>query len=831
MTLTDWRGRDNSAASVLWATACPVVVILFGYDLLHSEVVRPAVQEPLDAAVAGGVALTLVAAGVAALTALLVAVVSLYLRLSSLHGRLGTLLPEIAGTIAASPLLFVLARQPFIGNRYKDSPVAVYGPWVVFAGLLLLTFAGIWVATRLLRSTTSSTDSARAVRRFTLGGLTLAIVVLVAVDTLWYPGWYPLVHTVLSVCTAVLAHTGIAIAACVSTRAHLVAMRTSAAILPIVLLAAPLAWLAADQTTMWRVATGTLFASRVMSPIVQLRAATFAADALDGQPEATPTELTQHPAATGVPPALGSNAVLITVDALRFDAVGPHGATGSLTPKIDAFFANGHVFERAYAQYAATRKSVGGLLESRYHDPAPDRTDDLINRLRDYGFSVLAVLPSDLMTFVNVERYNFSRVVFYDDLRTVAAQVEQMIEGVPAENRFIWVHLYQPHDPYEPREKLGIAASARTLYDAEVRWVDDDFARLMSLLDSPASVVVLAADHGEEFREHGGTLHGRTLYDETIKVPLAIKVTGITATRRSELVANVDVAPTLLAALGIPVPDTYDGYDLLGRASMAPPDRVVYSESVTNGIAALRSDLKWIYWTDTNLWEAYDLRRDPRELRNLAGRRDVIEPGRALIASFQASAAGGPAKDAPRLQLAAADRRVETDALERSLDHHDVQVRLAAIAAVSAGDPERAVALLKRRRAAERSPSAVKAILESLLSLDRDEGVRAFRREIEDPLLSDQTRARMIADFDLVEASDHLVALFVESESVPFRNYLFNTARRLAAPPEDVRRLVLAMSPHAFEPELRSRIARYLQAERSETPDDENHEAGVARER
>jgi hypothetical protein len=105
--------------------------------------------------------------------------------------------------------------------------------------------------------------------------------------------------------------------------------------------------------------------------------------------------------------------------------------------------------------------------------------------------------------------------------------------------------------------------------------------------------------------------------------------------RRSELVANVDVAPTLLAAMGIPIPDTYDGYDLMRRASAAPPDRVVYSQSVTNAVAAMRGSRKWIHWTDQDLWEAYDVDTDPPEQQNLLQHGDVMRQGRALVSAFE----------------------------------------------------------------------------------------------------------------------------------------------------------------------------------------------------
>ncbi len=966
-----------SATRMLVLSSGPLVLLLVACDIVHSLVIRRALLPGWEATVSTALAMLLVCAAVMIATMFeAVAVWASTLVTTRVRGRFAGLVAPILAAAAGSPLLMLLARQPFIGNRYRDTPVATYGPWVVLVMLMLVVIAGLWLGARLLSWFVSSPNSQR-LGRWGLGSvLVAAFVALVIADSLWYAGWYPLVHTVLSAASLLIAHVLLVLTLLRWPQARVVSRIATGFVGVAVIAALPVATVWSNQTVQWRVATGTLFASRVIFPTLRLSTQPLAIRDLDTLPSANSRDLVPHPAVTGVPPALASNGLLVTVDALRFDTLGVNGSSRNLTPHIDAFFAHGQVFERAYSQYASTRNSVRAILESRFRDQR-QQGNDLINRLRDYGFQVIAVLPTDMKIFVNVERYNFSTVAFYEDPTTIIPVLNTLIGDVPAERRFVWVHLYQPHDPYEPPTEFGSGTSSRELYEGEVRWVDSDFADIVSVASAPSDIVMFGADHGEEFGEHGGTLHGRTAYDETIRVPLAITAPGVGAMNRRELVGNVDIAPTILAALGIPVPDEYEGYDLLGRASVAPGDRVVYSETVTNGVAALRDQWKWIHWTDFDLWEAYDLKSDPRELRNLADQEHVMAPGRALVTLFElpwhilprlrnagsaeytqwlqgvverngrssslgrwagfqiatthASDSGsrallekalqmeqepalklalmdsvGPVKlqnrvavppldgrdsglliemlrhpeiavDPPRFirsamahpisavraraaeQLALTEPSAAAEALTgphadtailrgllkglatRPADvsrgvfrsfvaHGDVDVRVAALMGVILQEKARAVPFLEELRGIEKSPSVVRVILDGLLGLDREKGLAALRNDIGHPMLSDYDRAQLIATWNVTEEADHLVKLFVQSESGAFRNYLFTAASRLRAPQRVITNVVQAMSANAFEPALRARIASYLRNANSPASRDQNDKPGVSRE-
>jgi HEAT repeat protein len=135
---------------------------------------------------------------------------------------------------------------------------------------------------------------------------------------------------------------------------------------------------------------------------------------------------------------------------------------------------------------------------------------------------------------------------------------------------------------------------------------------------------VFSADHGEEFHEHGGVYHGSSLYDEQVRVPLIVNVPGVAARRVATPVESVDIAPTVLGLVGLPVPHTMRGDDLrdlllLGRDELGP----VYS-AVTHKKMVLRWPHKLIADLRFGLFELYDLERDPGERDNLADKQPAL---------------------------------------------------------------------------------------------------------------------------------------------------------------------------------------------------------------
>src|SRR5262245_7758209 len=151
-----------------------------------------------------------------------------------------------------------------------------------------------------------------------------------------------------------------------------------------------------------------------------------------------------------------------------------------------------------------------------------------------------------------------------------------------AEPFFLFAHYMDPHDPYfvhpfngegyarvaNPNPPPAVADKYRDLYDGEIAYLDTHLGRLFGELKRRGlydkTLIVLTADHGEEFHEHGGWWHGTTLYDEQIHVPLVLKPPAGGARGRvvEELTTSLDIAPTIIARAGIPVPSVMQGHPL-----------------------------------------------------------------------------------------------------------------------------------------------------------------------------------------------------------------------------------------------------------------------------
>src|SRR5207253_145373 len=135
-------------------------------------------------------------------------------------------------------------------------------------------------------------------------------------------------------------------------------------------------------------------------------------------------------------------------------------------------------------------------------------------------------------------------------------QIIRYYEEVKPRHSFVWVHFFEPHEPYVAHPEFPFGSGDLDRYDSEIAYTDAAIGRLLEYVDAhvPSTVVVLAADHGEEFDEHGGRYHGSSLFEEQVHVPLLIRVPGVPAREIAEPVELIDIAPTVLNLLDIPVP-------------------------------------------------------------------------------------------------------------------------------------------------------------------------------------------------------------------------------------------------------------------------------------
>lgn len=330
---------------------------------------------------------------------------------------------------------------------------------------------------------------------------------------------------------------------------------------------------------------------------------------------------------------------LITVDALRADHVGAYGYSRRTTPYIDALAARGLRFKRAYAQAPHTSFSVASMLTGKYYPTLArlspgDPHDPIANVLRRYGWKTAAFYPPAVF-FVDAHKlkayqennFQFEYVkVEYMDAPGRLEQIEDFFRTERPEKAFVWLHLFEPHEPYEAREGFSFGSSDVDRYDSEIAYADAAIGKLLAYIEKnhPGAIVILTADHGEEFDDHGSRYHGSTLYDEQVRVPLIIAIPGVAPHVVGGQVELIDLAPTILGLLDIPVPVRMRGTDLgpwLGVP--AAPER-----RLPPAFAEIE-DMRMVVWGNDKLvcqlnWgycELYDLLADPREKRNIAEAR------------------------------------------------------------------------------------------------------------------------------------------------------------------------------------------------------------------
>jgi arylsulfatase A-like enzyme len=375
------------------------------------------------------------------------------------------------------------------------------------------------------------------------------------------------------------------------------------------------------------------------------------------------------------------NVLLIAIDTLRADKLGCYGSELGATPRIDAFAKDAVRFETAYAHSPWTLPSFASLFTS-LHPPehgaggylrsfvglADDR-HTLAECFRDAGYATFAVINVDFLGGSFGMTQGFEEVdfeVYPDNVRvrtadrTTDAALRRLREA--HERPFLMlVHYFDPHmvyappDPYRARfaapgdrapggwtfgtraqivgawqGRLRFGADtirrAEKLYDGEVAHVDHEVGRLLEGLRQSGllgdTVVVLTADHGEEFWDHGGFAHGHTLYEEQLRVPLLISWPGRLEPRSVPApVAHVDLAPTLCELAGVAVDPQFVGRSLVPQLEgSAAPARPVLCAGNFWGPPILswtRDGAKLVVHPDGGT-ELYDLRADPGETRDLA---------------------------------------------------------------------------------------------------------------------------------------------------------------------------------------------------------------------
>ncbi len=361
-------------------------------------------------------------------------------------------------------------------------------------------------------------------------------------------------------------------------------------------------------------------------------------------------------------PSSHPNLLLVTIDTVRADHLGCYGYKRIQTPYIDLLASEGVRFKTAVAQVPLTLPSHCTILTGTYpayhgvRDNVGYRLSEskttLAKILKGQGYQTAAfigafVLNSKFGLSQGFDEYDdriagSSRSGLVVNLNSVERPAGEVIthalgwlDARTGSRFFMWIHLYDPHDPYEPPSPYANRYKDRP-YDGEIAYADHELGRLLEFLKQrklyESTVIVLVSDHGESFGEHEEWTHGYFIYDTTLLVPLIIKPIdkGLAGRTVTEQVSLVDVAPTVLQLLGLERTADLQGRGLLElmlgqHSSRSEP---AYCESYYPAqfgwsplVGIRREDAKFIYAPKPEL---FDLRQDPGERTNRIVQRGAL---------------------------------------------------------------------------------------------------------------------------------------------------------------------------------------------------------------
>lgn len=381
--------------------------------------------------------------------------------------------------------------------------------------------------------------------------------------------------------------------------------------------------------------------------------------------------------------------VLISIDTLRADHVGAYGYRKVPTPNIDALASDGVLFERAYSHVPLTLPAHTSILSGRLPSETGVRDNIgfivkpgermLPQILRDHGFATAGAVSAYVLRKETGISQGFD---FYDSNLPMAAQgtglgdvqrdgaetlkvADTWLDSQTSSRFFLFMHFYEPHKPYTPPARYGQYAP----YDGEIAYADELVGRLIDSLRRRGlydrAAIILLSDHGEGLGDHVEQEHGLFIYEETMHIPLIVKLprSDERGRRVAAPVQHIDVVPTVLDLLGIPRPGALQGRPLRSvmRGVSQSPEQGIYSESLYGRYHFAWSELYAL--TDARFRyiraprdELYDLARDPDERRNLVAERPQarVAMRRALDGLITTAAVPAPtgvtADDRERLQ-------------------------------------------------------------------------------------------------------------------------------------------------------------------------------------
>jgi arylsulfatase A-like enzyme len=392
--------------------------------------------------------------------------------------------------------------------------------------------------------------------------------------------------------------------------------------------------------------------------------------------------------------------VVVLIDTLRADHLSFYGHERETAPFLAELAAGGVVFENAWAPSSWTAPSTASLFTGVYPDQHGVTTGLWVHER--YGLDELGVpigrLPEELQTLPELMRSLGYRTFAITDNRNIcedagfargfdrfanfhyagAEKVNEVLDGwadeiTASESSFVYLHYIDPHQPYHAKQPWmppGDPDQRVVRYDSEIGYVDHHIGLALERIGvDEDTLVIVVADHGEEFGDHGDYGHRlNKLYGELTRIPLVVRQPGVAPTRSrvAEHVSLLDVLPTLRQILGAPASTNDMGRSLTDYfvGGPAPEPRTIFS--MRTWIRPERQERKWAVvrgrhkyvFADSGTRELFDLVDDPGEQRNLW--TEGSDVARSLQSAWDAFAASAPVWTAATAEVRMTEQDIET---------------------------------------------------------------------------------------------------------------------------------------------------------------------------
>jgi len=585
----------------------------------------------LLATLLGGHAIVL--CGVACVAGAVILLLSLLGRRGRPWSRSPWLAGAVLGLLAVVP--FALVGHHLASGRWISQQsfawVVRWLPPVLGAGLW--TFVG-W-ASFAFADQGNGHRRRRAVVTASLFG---ASVVCSLVDALVMPELYPEFHALAYAMSAVFALLASARAVKVTARARVsAALGVAGTIAALAIGGSSALWLTMSQRDRGDLLLASPIAAAAIRATIPPPTSYLHAELADLDVAGAPSGGRTTPPRDLLSLPEDANVLLVTVDALRADALPPvrDERRGPMhrgdTPFLERWLAGCFRFTNVYAQASYTMPSLPAMFASvESYEKASSGSASLAALATRLDRTPVAVVNRYFVEEPDgrelLRRFEQVHVIENHEMDTAVDELVALIENVGERPFLGWVHFFNLHAPgYDGEVMSRRDGTWRRRYRMSVRWLDGEIGRLIAEMDrlgvAEKTVIILGSDHGEGLGDNRIQLHGETVFEEEVRVPLAIYLPGHDGGRIDAVVGNIDLVPTIGDLLGAPREPRHRGDSLVPLLvdPNASWNREYYVQSRRDVVAFVAGREKLIYDIDGDAFLRFDLESDPTEDVNLYG--------------------------------------------------------------------------------------------------------------------------------------------------------------------------------------------------------------------